>query len=337
MKLYIYLFLSLFLLTACLPSQQSTEKDIDKRIISDKSEIKNSEEDNSLYYNLVSIDSMIAKDFSGSDFHLGEVLADNSLYTRYYITYRSGDLKISGIMNVPKGDGPWPLLVLNHGYIDPAVYTNGRGLKREQDYLASRGYVVVHPDYRNHADSDKDENNEINFRLGYTEDVINLILAIRQANLDFVDSEKVGMLGHSMGGGVTLNTLVISPDLVDVAVLFAPVSADYRRNYAKWTSQRYEIAQQILDIYGSPTTSPDFWDGISANNYFDRLKAPIEIHHGTLDESVPLEWSDELALWLDEAAKKYEYFVYDGEFHEFINQWPLVMSRTVSFFDTYLK
>jgi hypothetical protein len=27
-------------------------------------------------------------------------------------------------------------VILNHGYIDPAIYTNGRGLKREQDYLA---------------------------------------------------------------------------------------------------------------------------------------------------------------------------------------------------------
>jgi len=287
--------------------------------------------------NPVSIDAMINKNFDGSDFTIGQVLDDNSAYTRYYITYKSGELKISGIMNVPKGPRPFPLLILNHGYIDPDIYTNGRGLKREQDYLARRGYVVVHPDYRNHADSDKDPDTELWFRLGYTEDAINAINAIKAADLDFVDTKHVGMLGHSMGGGVTLNVLVIRPDLVDAAVLFAPVSADYRRNYEKWTRSRREVAEKIIELYGTPTSSPEFWNGISTHNYFDRITAPIQIHHGTADESVPIEWSGELTKWLAEANKPYDYFTYDGEPHEFINAWPLIMQRTVDFFDKSLK
>lgn len=39
-------------------------------------------------------------------------------------------------MNIPKGDGSYPLVILNHGHIDTDIYTLGRGLKREQDYLA---------------------------------------------------------------------------------------------------------------------------------------------------------------------------------------------------------
>jgi uncharacterized protein len=59
-------------------------------------------------------------------------------------------------MNIPIRKGKYPLVILNHGYIDPAVYTLGRGLKREQDFLARNGFAVLHTDYRNHAFSDDD-------------------------------------------------------------------------------------------------------------------------------------------------------------------------------------
>ena len=285
----------------------------------------------------VSLEAWFAKNFSGTGLTLGPVLDDNSAYTRYYIIYKSGELKISGIMNVPKGEGPFPLLILNHGHIDTDIYTNGRGLKREQDYLARRGYVVIHPDYRNHADSDKDPDSELWFRLGYTQDAINAVLAAQNSNFDFIDKENVGMLGHSMGGGVTLNTLVIRPELVKAAVLFAPVSGDYRKNFNKWTRSRPETAGQIEQLYGTPTTNPEFWAGISAINYLARITTPVQIHHGTADESVPIEWSNELYEALQVVDDEIKYFVYQGEPHEFINAWPQVMQRSVDFFDQYLK
>src|SRR3990172_6702033 len=82
--------------------------------------------------NPLSIYAARQKEYDGRDLALGLVLDDNSAYTRYFATYKSGALTISGIMNVPKGGGPFPVIITNHGYIDPDVYTNGRGLKREQ-------------------------------------------------------------------------------------------------------------------------------------------------------------------------------------------------------------
>jgi dipeptidyl aminopeptidase/acylaminoacyl peptidase len=240
-------------------------------------------------------------------------------------------------MNVPKGRGPFPVLVLNHGHIDTSVYTNGRGLKREQDYLARRGYVVLHPDYRNHADSDDDPDSELNLRLGYTEDAINAVLAIKNSSLDFVNKEKFGMLGHSMGGGITINTLVTQPGLVQAAVLFAPVSSDYRNNFEKWTRQRTETAEKIIEAYGTPGDEPDFWKNISSVTFFDNVTAPILIHHGADDNDVPIEWSDQTTEALQSKKKTVTFYTYEGEPHEFINAWPLVMQRTVDFFDSYLK
>lgn len=287
--------------------------------------------------NPVSLLALMEKQYDGRDLQLGPVLDRNNAYTRYFMNYRSGNLIISGIANIPSGEGSFPILLLNHGYIDPKIYTNGRGLKREQDYLARHGYAVFHSDYRNHAESDDDPENELNFRLGYTEDVINLIHALRGAKLPFLDTERVGMLGHSMGGGVTVNTLVVQPGLVDAAVLFAPVSANYERNYERWTKRESEAGRKIIERYGTPEANPDFWNGVSAKNYFDRIVTPIQNHHGSADESVELKWSDELAGWLKEAGKELDYHVYPGEPHEFTVAWPLVMRRTVEFFDHYLK
>ena len=285
----------------------------------------------------VSLPALFAKQFDGRDFTVGRVLADNEAYTRYYIMYRSGELAISGVMNVPRGKGPFPVLILNHGYIDPDVYTNGRGLKREQDYLARRGYVVIHPDYRNYADSGKDPDNDLKFRLGYVEDVINAILAVQQAKLPYIDPERIGMLGHSMGGGVTISMLEVRPDLVDAVVLFAPVSADVRDNFDKWITRRPELAEKIIQAYGRPEENPEFWDNVSPLTFLDRIRVPVQLHHGTADDSVPLAWSDRLARELSRRDKDVTSHTYPGEPHEFAASWGTVMERTVLFFDEHVK
>src|SRR5919108_4981459 len=173
----------------------------------------------------VSLPALMRRTYDGRDLRTISVLARNGAYTRYAIRFRSGRLRISGIMNVPAGRGPFPVVILNHGYIDPDIYTAGRGLAREQDYLARRGYVALHVDYRNHAQSDDDPNYELNLRLGYTEDVINAVYPVKESSLPYLDGDRVGMLGRSMGGGVTFNALVVQPELVKAAVVYAPVSA----------------------------------------------------------------------------------------------------------------
>jgi uncharacterized protein len=288
-------------------------------------------------YHPVSLPALMAKGFDGRNLVLGEVLARTDSYTRYYITYESGELTISGIMNVPAGEGPFPVLILNHGHIDTAVYTNGRGLKREQDYLARQGYIVLHPDYRNHAQSDDDPDNEINIRLGYTEDVVNAVMAVKNSDYTFLDKERIGMLGHSMGGGIAQNVAVVRPDLVQAIVLFAPVSMDARDSFDRWTKSRSETAEQISNRYGSPQESPVFWDNVSAATFIDRVSAPVMLHHGTTDESVPLEWSAATVKLLEAASKNITFYTYLGEPHEFISAWPLVMQRTTEFFDKYVK
>lgn len=284
----------------------------------------------------VSIEHFFDKSFDGRDFMVGDVLEQQASYTRFFITYRSGDLSISGIMNLPKGEGSFPVLILNHGYIDPAIYTNGRGLRREQDYLARQGFIVIHPDYRNHAQSSRRDDGEIKNRLGYVEDVINLVYAVHASSLPYFDKENIGMLGHSMGGGIAQTVAVATPNLVKVMVLYAPVSMDYRDSYFKYMANNPERAAQIRELYGEPEQENPIWDALSPETFVERITVPILLFQGTRDTSVPQEWSDETAELLQAKGKNIRYVVYPDEGHEFGPRFGDFMTETSAFFRQHL-
>jgi len=291
----------------------------------------------------VSLSGLAGKHFDGRDLVIKKTLASNPSYTRYYITYKSGKLNISGILNIPKGAGPFPVIITAHGYINPKVYTNGRGLKREQDYLAKRGYAVLHPDYRNHAGSDKDDGENLSLHMGYTEDVINAVYAIKNSGIKSLDKDNIGLLGHSMGGLIGLNMLVTKPGLIKAYVLFAPMSSDYRDNFERWILRSGEekygprpVAKKIIEMYGSPDTNPVFWNNISAKYFIENAKDPVQVHHGTADTSVPIEWSEKLSKDFEEHGKALKLYIYPGEKHEFIDDWPTVMKRVKDLFDAAL-
>lgn len=280
----------------------------------------------------VSLTSLMQTEIVGSELVVGESIRSAAKYNRYPVTYKANGLTISGIMNIPKGDGPFPTLVLGHGYIDPAIYTSGRGLKREQDYLANQGYIVLHTDYRNHADSDDGPENSNNLRLGYTIDVIAAAKALKTSGLAQIDTSRIGYLGRSMGGGIGYNVAVVAPDEFDAIVLYAPVSANYVDNFNKWGRGNPEIENPIVARHGSPEDNPKFWAGISAENYFDNIDDPIMIHHGTNDESCKVAWSERAAAQMKALNKDVTLHIYQGEQHAFGPQWELSMQRSVDFF-----
>ncbi len=289
-----------------------------------------------------SVAELLDREIPGKDFTIGRVLADNAVYTRHYITYVSDGLTISGIMNVPKSTasnpGPWPVLFLNHGYIDPAVYTNGRGLKREQDYFARHGYVVIHSDYRDHAQSDQNPVSRDKVgESGYTRDIIGGIAAFKSLNPDFAHVNQIGLFGHSMGGGVTMRAAVARPEIVQAAVLYAPVSSDYLDNLMRWGLDRIapEEAAKVKDVDG--VWDLDLIAPYSPMTYFDRIQAPIMIHHGDRDADVPIQWSKDTLNRLKALDKDVVYHEYAGEGHEFGPQWTVFMQRSKDFFDQELK
>ncbi|HZJ04234.1 MAG TPA: alpha/beta fold hydrolase [Nocardioidaceae bacterium] len=287
----------------------------------------------------VSVRALIETEYTGRGLRVGRVLGEFEGYTEYAVTYLSQDLRISG-MNVPSGRGPFPVLVLNHGYIEPGIYMTGQGLAREQNYLARQGYVVLHTDYRSHAGSDGDPDVDYELRLPYAVDVINAVRAVKRSDLPYLDGDRVGLLGRSMGGNVTLNALVARPGLVDAATVYASTSslaADNWRQFYQPSTDRAGVNARIRRTYGLPRQSPRFWRAASPRPYFDRVTAPVLLHHGTLDDSCPISWSQDTLGALQDADKRAQLVTYEGEGHTMYAQWQRSMQRTTTFFDRHLR
>ncbi|WP_260806098.1 S9 family peptidase [Nocardioides sp. SLBN-35] len=287
----------------------------------------------------VSLPALARKTFDGRGLRLGEEVARTPRHRQYAVTWRSGDLTVSGRLAVPEGPGPFPAVVLAHGYIDPAVYVNGQGMTRERAWFGEHGYVALHVDYRGHAGSDPDPSDGLDMRLGYTEDVINAVLALRAWDGP-IDDGRVALVGRSMGGGVVYNALVAQPGLVDAAVVFAPVSSDAVDNFERWIRPnpgRRSVARRILRTYGEPSAQPAFWQGISARTYFADITEPVLIHHGTSDDSCPIRWSRTTARLLEQAGVDVTLRTYPGEEHAFGPRFELSMQRTGRFLARHLS
>ncbi|HET7398194.1 MAG TPA: prolyl oligopeptidase family serine peptidase [Intrasporangium sp.] len=286
----------------------------------------------------LSLQALIAKRYDGHGLRLGREGGSTSAYRQYAVTYEGGGLTISGRIAVPRGRGPFPAVVLAHGYVDPAAYVGGQTMLRERDHLARAGYVALHIDYRNHAESDDDPANDAHLRLGYTEDAINAGLALQQYPL--VDRGRIGIVGRSMGGGVVLSALVVRPGLFKAAVAYSPVSSNTIDNFNRWVRpdpSRSGVARQVIARLGTPEAAPARWAATSPRTFFARVSDPLMIHHGTLDEDCPIQWTRDTVAALRAAGKPVESHVYEGERHTFTAQWPLSIRRTTDFLDRYLR
>jgi len=286
--------------------------------------------------NSSSISIAMTRDYDGRNLKVLRKLSENSAYTRYQATYKSGDLKICGILIEPKGKGPFPMVVLAHGYIDPKVYVTGQGFRREQDWLPRNGYGVLHVDYRNHACSDKDPKNDVNMRLGYAEDVINAGLAIRGSDIPWINNERVAVLGRSMGGGVTYQALAIAPGVFDAAITYASVSSNAADNFNRWQRNNYDIGDKILAKYGEPRDNPDAWRQMSSRNYFFRITEPVLSFHGTADDTCEISWARATKRALDAAGVENELVEYKGAGHYFYSPWNNSIKRVGTFLDKHL-
>lgn len=287
--------------------------------------------DTSTPFNLVSVPALTRHRYDGRGLRLEKVLTRGLAFTRYAVSYRSGDLRITGVMDVPTRAGRAPLVVMAHGWTDPARYRSGSMIGRERELLAEHGFVALQIDYRNHAGSTREGDGVVARPLGYAEDLVNAVLAVRRAGLPFVDATRVGLFGRSMGGGVVLNALAARPRLADAAVLYSPVSSRAADNYARWVAREPGLRARVVGAYGTPADRPRFWAGASSRGYLGRLDLPVQIHHGTADPVCPVTWSRATTAALRAAGGDVTLHEYAGEDHRFDAAWSRFMHRTVTF------
>ena len=294
----------------------------------------------------LAIEFMRKQSYPGSDLVIEETLQPGANYSRYVASYKSDGFKINGLLTVPTGQKPptgWPVVIFNHGYIPPDQYRTTERYVAYQDAFARNGYITFKSDYRGHGSSEGRANGGYG-NIDYTADVLNALASVKR--LKDADTNRIGMWGHSMGGSVTLRAMVTVPDL-KAGVIWAGVVASYPDLFDRWRRApagpggmpapargwRNDLTAQ----YGTPEENPQFYASISPNSYLKEISGPLQLHHGTADTSVPVEFSDTLEKQMKDAGKTVEYFKYPGDDHNIASNLSAALQRSVAFFDKYVK
>jgi dipeptidyl aminopeptidase/acylaminoacyl peptidase len=261
-------------------------------------------------------------------------MAQTLYFTRYLMRYPSDGLNIYGFADIPNDEGPHPVVIALHGYIDPALYNTLDYTTLYADAIATAGYVVLHPNLRGYAPSDSGENF---FRVGMAIDVLNLIALVQSQSggtdpLRTAMPDRIGLWGHSMGGGITTRVLTVTDD-VRAAVLYAAMSGDERKNHEaiyQWSGQTRGLEELNVPADALSRISPMY--------FFQNITAAVSIHHGTADATVPLDWSVQTCDQLTSLGKNVQCVYYQDMPHTFHGSGnEEFIQNTVQFFNQNLK
>jgi uncharacterized protein len=299
--------------------------------------------------NPLSVEFMRQQSYPGSDIVIEQKLQAGANYQRYIASYLSEGLKQYGLLTVPNGTPPatgWPAIIFNHGYIPPEQYRTTERYVAYMDGFARNSYIVFKPDYRGHDKSEGDAAGGYGSP-DYTIDVLNALASIKR--YPSVDPNRIGMWGHSMGGSITLRSMVTSKD-IKAGVIWSGVVASYPDMLSNWRRRPGSIPATVpqrarrwrddfVQQYGSPEQNPAFWASISPSSYLADLSGPLQLQATDTDEEVPVEFSRN--LYQQAQAEKLPvpvaYYEYKGDNHNLSKSFNTAMQRSVAFFDKYVK
>ncbi len=198
-----------------------------------------------------------------------------------------------------------PLMVFAHGGVHGNVGTNYINVLRE---LLQQGYAVIAPDYRGSTGYGREFWELIDYGGLEIEDVF----AGRQfmlENYDNLDPERVGIMGWSHGGLITLMNLFAHPKEFKVGYAGVPVCdlvarmGYHDQSYRDLFSAPYHIGKTVREDVDEYRRRSPAWNA-------DKLQSPLLIHSTTNDEDVNVLEIENMIKSLKSLDKKFEYKIY---------------------------
>jgi dipeptidyl aminopeptidase/acylaminoacyl peptidase len=199
----------------------------------------------------------------------------------------------------------YPLMVFPHGGVHGDMTTYYTHIIRE---LMAQGYIVVAAEYRGSTGYGKSHYEKIDYGGRENGDVYasrNYMLE----NYDFVDPDRVGIMGWSHGGMISLMNIFEHPDDYKVAFAGVPVSdliarMGYRtQGYRDLYSADYHIGKTAYEDIKEYRRRSPAWQAA-------KLQTPLLIHTNTNDDDVNSVEVEHLIQALKAEGKKFEYQIY---------------------------
>lgn len=256
------------------------------------------------------IESLRARPYPGGKLEIRDVMMRGQGFTKHHMSWPSNGQTMTGTISLPDGPGPFPVVVVNHGFIPPERYWIGQDSGIFGDPMAARGFIAVAPNWPGYAGSGPAPADlpPIVGQVVIALDLISSLSTLPQADLG-----RVACVGHSNGAGMCQIMMVVDPRLKAV-VLHGPVSSDMAENGRKWWLNRPETIQML----GSPESNAEGYRHLSPRNYFEAGQPPVLIIHGTRDHSCPPEWSVATQEALTKKGVRMELRWFEGADHDFV-------------------
>ncbi len=211
---------------------------------------------------------------------------------------------------IPKGidySQKYPLIVFPHGGVHSNFSTYYTHIIRE---LLYQKYIVVAAEYRGSTGYGKSFYEKIDYGGLEIEDV-NSSREFVLENYEFVDKERVGIIGWSHGGLIALMNIFEHPENYKVCFAGVPVSDLIARmgykddGYRALYSADYHIGQTADENVNEYRRRSPAWNA-------EKLKTPLLIHTNTNDEDVNVLEVEHLIKSLKATGKKFEYEIFDN-------------------------
>lgn len=239
---------------------------------------------------------------------------------------------VSGVINVPDGRGPFPVIVMFRGFVESQNYFLGEGTQPAGEYFAKNGFITIAPDFLGFGDSDPAANDPFESRFQTYPTALTLFKSI--SGIQNWNQKNIFVWAHSNGGQIALETMEILGHKYPTA-LWAPVSKPFPYSILFFTDSPGDYGKTLRKALADFEDNYDA-DLYSIHMYWDRIKAPIQLNQGSKDESVPQAWSDLLEETLKGLDVNINYIVYPGNDHNMRPNWNSVVANNLSFYRSHL-